>query len=145
MSSREDNAKTISPELMARIEALEDEGLKVEVLRVLSGPGRRTITNEQIFENRVASWNMAKLQRATLYLWHDDEVMAFVEYFMREMPNDYAEYLRQERECNQIDSELSWKVRRLAMRWMSDLDFSDYTLLSAKVRGHARSAVHAND
>lgn len=140
MNSREDNAKTISAELMARIEALEDERLKVEVLRVLSGPGRRTVTNEEIFENKVASWNMAKLQRATLYRWHDDEVRAFVEHFRREMPQDYAEYLRQEREHNEIKSDLSWKIDRLAYSWMSDLGFGDITSLFGRVRDyyHAR-------
>lgn len=139
MSSREDNAKTISTELMARIEALEDERLKVEVLRVLSGPGRRTVTNEEIFENKVASWNMAKLQRATLYRWHDDEVRAFVEHFRREMPQDYAEYLRQEREHNEIKSDLSWKIDRLAYSWMSDLGFGDITSLFGRVRDYYRA------
>jgi hypothetical protein len=145
MSSREDNAKTISPELMARIEALEGERLRVAVLRVLSSPGRRTVTDEEIFDNKVASWNMAKLQRATLYPWHDDEALAFVEHFMSEMPKDYVEFLRQERECNEIHSELSLKVHRLAMRWMSDLGFSDYTFLSGRVRDHARSVAYASD
>lgn len=139
MNSREDNAKTISTELMARIEALEDERLKVEVLRVLSGPGRRTVTNEEIFENKVASWNMAKLQRATLYRWHDDEVRAFVEHFRREMPQDYAEYLRQEREHNEIKSDLSWKIDRLAYSWMSDLGFGDITSLFGRVRDYYRA------
>lgn len=139
MNSREDNAKTISAELMARIEALEDERLKVEVLRVLSGPGRRTVTNEEIFENKVASWNMAKLQRATLYRWHDDEVRAFVEHFRREMPQDYAEYLRQEREHNEIKSDLSWKIDRLAYSWMSDLGFGDITSLFGRVRDYYRA------
>jgi hypothetical protein len=139
MSSREDNAKTISTELMARVEALEDERLKVEVLRVLSGPGRRTVTNEEIFDNKVASWNMAKLQRATLYRWHDDEVRAFVEHFRREMPQDYAEYLRQEREHNEIQSDLSWKIDRLAYSWMSDLGFGDITSLFGRVRDYYRA------
>lgn len=139
MNSREDNAKTISPELMARIEALEDDKLKAEVLRVLSGPGRRTVTNEEIFDNKVASWNMAKLQRATLYRWHDDEVHAFVEHFRREMPQDYAEYLRQEREHNEIQSDLSWRIDRLAYSWMSDLGFGDITSLFGRVRDYYRA------
>jgi hypothetical protein len=139
MNGHEDNAKTISPELMARIEALEDEGLRADLLRLFSSPGRRTATNEEIFENKVASWNRVKLQRATLYRWHVDEMLAFVEHFRREMPQDYAEYLRQERECNEIESDLSWRIDRLACSWIPNLGFGDITNLFGMVRAHFRA------
>jgi hypothetical protein len=128
----------ISPELQAKIDALADESLKKDILFLLSGPGIRTATNEQIFDNRVASYEKAKAQRALWRKWRDDEVLAFVEHFKQEMPEDFAEFLRQERDNNEIESELAWRARKLAMAWMPDLDFVDYGSLTGKVRDYMR-------
>jgi hypothetical protein len=132
---------TISPQLQAKIDALTDEKLKKDVLFLLSGPGNQKATNEQIFNNRVASYEKAKAERAKWRQWRDDEVLVFVEHFQHEMPEDYVEFLRQEREDNEIDSELAWRVRRLADRWLPGLEFVDLGTLTGKIRDHFRALI----
>lgn len=129
----------ISPELQAKIDAIPDEKLKTDIIFLLSGPGIRTATNEQIFHNRVASYEKAEAQRALWRKWSDEEVAAFVEHYKREMPDDFAEFLRQERENNEIESELAWRVRRLADRWLPGLEFVDLGTLVGKVRDYVRA------
>lgn len=129
----------ISPDLQAKIDALEDENLRANILRVFSGPGNRTLSLEKIFENMVQNHAEVMAQRAKWRVWHDDEVLDFIEHFKREMPDDYAEFLRQERENNEIDDELWWRVGRLVDRWIPDLDFHDCTSLLGKVRDHFRA------
>ena len=128
----------ISPELQAKIDALPEGSVKKRVIRVLTGPGIRTASNEAIFETIMESVAEAQAQRAKWRKWSDDEVLAFVEHFKQEMPEDYAEYLRQERENSEIDSELSWRVRRLVDKWIPDLTYADNGNLVSKVRGHIK-------
>lgn len=124
----------ISPELQARIDALPEGSTKDRVIRVLTGPGIRQASNEEIFDHIMASVAEAEAQRATWRKWSDEEVLAFIDHFKKELPGDYAEYLRQERENNEIDADLSWKLRRLSSQWIPDLDFHDRSLLLGKVR-----------
>lgn len=135
----------ISPELQAKIDALEDEALRKDIIFLLSGPGNRIATNEEIFNSRVASYKKAKAQRAQWRQWRDDEVLAFVEHFKQEAPADYAEYLRQERENNEVDSELSWRVRRLVDKWIGGLTYADNGNLVSKVRDHLQALLSANE
>jgi hypothetical protein len=128
----------ISPELQEKIDALTDDALRRDLIFLLSRPVKRSVTNEEIFRVRVESYQNAMAQRALLHDWQDDEVSDFVGFFRREMPEEYLEFLKQERERNEIDENLSSKVHQLAMRWMPGLDFSDYSFLSGKVRDHAR-------
>ncbi|MFD0324823.1 hypothetical protein [Lysobacter gummosus] len=72
---------SISPELQAKIDALEDERLKADILDVLTGPGKRRATDEAIYEMIVSSHARVKEQQARLRQWEDDEVAAFAEYF----------------------------------------------------------------
>lgn len=129
----------ISPELQAKIDALQDENLRANILRVLSGPGNRTLSRERIFDNMVQNHAEVMAQRAQWRQWRDDEVLAFVEHFKQELPEDYAEYLRQERENNAIESELSWRVRRLADKWIPGLTYRDNGNLISKVRDHMQA------
>ena len=129
----------ISPELKAKIDALPDGNLKTRILRAVTGPGKRTVSNEEIFENIMESVAEAKAQRARWRQWRDDEVLAFVEHFKNEMPDDYADFLKQEHENNEIDDDLWWRVGHLADRWIPDLDFHDCTSLLGKVRDHFRA------
>lgn len=131
--------ESISPELQAKIDALQDENLRANILRVFSGPGKRTLSREKIFENMVQNHAEVMAQRAQWRQWRDDEVQAFVEYFKHELPDDYAEYLRQERENNEIDSELSWRVRRLADKWIPGLTYRDNGNLISKSRDHIQA------
>ena len=124
----------ISPELQAKIDALPEGNVKQRVIRALTGPGMRTASNEAIFETIMESVAEVEAQRAQWRQWRHDEVLAFIEYFKRELPEDYAEYLRQERENNEIDSELSWRVRRLADKWIPGLTYRDNGNLVGKVR-----------
>jgi hypothetical protein len=129
----------ISQELQAKIDALQDENLRANILRVLSGPGNRTLSREKIFENMVQNHAEVMAQRAQWRKWRNDEAQAFVEYFKQELPDDYVEYLRQERENNAIDSELSWRVRRLVDKWIPGLTHADNRNLVSKVRDHLQS------
>lgn len=124
----------ISHELRARINALTDDRLKANILRVLNSPGNQSITNEQIFENMVARHARVASDRAKWRQWRDDEVQAFVEHLEKMAPETYAEYLRQERENGEIDSDLSWKVEKLSQKWITGLASIDYILLLGKVR-----------
>jgi hypothetical protein len=129
----------ISPELQAKIDALQDENLRTNILRVFSGPGKRTLSREKIFDNMVQNHAEVMAQRAQWRQWRDDEVQAFVEYFKQELPEDYVEYIRQERENNEIESELSWRVRRLADKWIPGLTYSDNGNLISKSRDHIQA------
>lgn len=129
----------ISPELRARIDGLTEDRLKANILRVLNSPGNQSITNDQIFENMVARHASVASDRAKWRQWRDDEALAFVEYFKKEAPEDFAEYLRQEKENGEIGSDLSWKVRSLSSQWIEELDFHDRTLLLGMVRGQIQS------
>jgi hypothetical protein len=46
----------ISPELQAKIDALPDENLRANISRRLNRPWARTKSNEQIFEEMLASY-----------------------------------------------------------------------------------------
>lgn len=129
----------ISPELRARIDALPSEGLKAEILELLEVPREHRPPDERIFDNIVGRHREAAAYRARLRQWQDSEVLAFIAYFKEQMPDAYEEYLRQERAYNEIESELAWGIRRLAMRWMLDLDFADYDELFGHVRDYARA------
>lgn len=128
----------ISAELQARIDALPDENLRANITRRLNRTGPRRKSNEQIFDEMVAHHEEVMAERSKLRQWRDDDALAFVEYFRQQLPDDYTEYLRQELENNQIDSDLSWKVRRLVDKWMPDLAYADNGNLVSKVRDHVR-------
>jgi hypothetical protein len=130
---------SISPELQAKINALPDENLRANILRFLNRPWTRKKSNEQIFDEMVADHEEVMADRAKWRDWRDDEVLAFVEHFKQEMPDDFAEFLEQERKNNEIDDDLWWRVGRLVDRWIPDLDFHDCTSLLSKVRRHFRA------
>lgn len=129
----------ISSELQAKIDALEDEDLKARILRALTGPGKKRVSDEVIYENALASYAMAVEQQARLRKWQDDEVMAFAEYFKEKQPEEYAEFLRQEKEFNEIEAELGWDVRRLMREWIPDLNSDDRSELYSNFRQYVRS------
>jgi hypothetical protein len=124
----------ISPELRVRIDALTDDRLKANILRVLNRPGNQSITNEQIFENMVDNHARVASERAQWRQWRDDEILAFVKHLEEEAPDTYANYLRQERDNGEIDSDLSWEVEQLSNEWFPGLPSIDYALLLGKAR-----------
>jgi hypothetical protein len=140
-----DAIMAISQELQHKIDALPDEKLKANIIQVLSSPGKKAIANEQIFENMVARHARVILERAKWRQWHDDEVIAFFEHFRQTMPYDHAEFIKQEREQNEIEDELWWRVGQLADQWMPDLDFEERSDLLGKVRDHVRNQLVAQD
>ena len=129
----------ISPELQARIDALPEGGLKNRVVRAPTGAGIRSARNEEIFENIIQSAAEANAQRDKWRQWRDDEVAEFANHFKHELPEDYAEFLRQERQNGEIDSDLSWKVEKLSEKWITGLASIDYILLLGKLREHIQS------
>lgn len=131
--------ETISPELQAKIDALPDENLRANILRVLSGPGNRTLSREKIFENMVQNHAEVMAQRAQWRQWRDDEVLTFIERFKQEAPSDYADFMRQEHENNEIDDDTWWRTERLAERIFGELSGVDRSSLLGKVRDHFRA------
>jgi hypothetical protein len=130
---------SISPELQAKIDALPYEDLKADILHTLNGPGKKRATDEAIFETAVSGYMEGMAYHARLRKWRDDEVLAFVDYFKQEMPQGYAEFLRQEREDHQIDGDLAWEVHLLAERWLPDIDPGDRGELFSKLRDHVQA------
>lgn len=135
----------ISPELQARIDALPEGNVKKRILRALTGPGIRKASNEEIFENIIRSAAEVHAQRAQWRQWRDDEVVEFADHFKNELPEDYAEYIRQERENGEIDSDLSWKVEKLSHKWITGLASIDYILLLGKLRDEIQRTIAAEE
>ncbi|HEX8956783.1 MAG TPA: hypothetical protein VF798_10940 [Burkholderiaceae bacterium] len=145
---------SISPELLAKINALPYEDLKADILDTINDPGikraqararitgRDSATDEELFENMVRTYLEVKAQRETreilMYRWRDDEVLAFIEHFKRVEPQKYADYLHQERNGRQIDADLSWDMRLLGKQWHPGLAMDDYRDLYSKVRDYAQ-------
>lgn len=132
---------SISPELQAKIDSLEDERLKAEIVEVLTGPGKKRASDDAIYEAILASYTMATAQQTQLRKWLDDEVAAFAQYFKEKRPEDYAEFLRQEKDLNEIDAELAWDIRRVMREWIPDLDSDDRSELFSKFRHYVRSCL----
>lgn len=131
--------KPISPELQAMIDALPDENLRANMLRRLNRSWKRAKSNEQIFEEMLANYEEVMAERAKWRQWRDDEVLNFVQYFEQQAPDDYADFSRQQRDNNEIDDDLWWRVGRLADRWIPGLTYTDNENLLGKVRDHVRS------
>ena len=129
----------IAPELQAKIDALEDENLRNRILRVLNGPGKKRASDEAIYENIVSSYTMATEQQARLRKWTDDEVVAFAKYFKEKQPEDYVEFLRQEKEFNEIEGGFALGVRQLVKEWMPDLNRNDCSGMFSRFRDYAKS------
>jgi hypothetical protein len=129
----------ISPELQAKIDALPDENLKANLLRRLNRPWTRTKSKEQIFEEMLANHEEFMKERAKWRQWRDEEVLEFARYFEQKAPSDYADFLNQQRDKNEIDDDLWWRVGRLADQWIPGLAYSDNGNLLGKLRDHFRS------
>lgn len=129
----------ISPELQAKIDALEDEDLKSRITQTITNPGKKLATSEEIFESMTSRHQKAKERQARLRKWRDNEVAAFAQYFREKRPDDYAEFLRQEHDFNEIDFGFALGVRQLILEWMPGLDSSDCRSLFVRFREHARS------
>lgn len=133
---------TISPELQAKIDALEDERLKAEIIEVLTDPGKKRASDDAICAAILASHTMATTQQAQLRKWREEEVVAFAQYLKENRPEDYAEFLRQEKDFSEIDVELAWKIRRIMRDWIPDLNFDDRSELFSEFRQHVRSRLN---
>ncbi|MBX9403540.1 hypothetical protein K4L06_19690 [Lysobacter sp. BMK333-48F3] len=133
-------AMAISPELQAKIDALDNEKLRDRILSVLTGPGKRTASDEDIYENMVSNHKEFQEQQARTRKWRDDEVVAFAQYLSVVSPEDYADFLHQQREFNHIDAELGWDVRRWISVWAPKLD---YFLDAGELFGDFRTYIEA--
>lgn len=96
-------------------------------------------SDEAIYESILQGYTKAREQRAKLRKWQADEVAAFAEYFKEKLPRDYVEFLRQEREFNEIESMLAWDVRPLMREWIPGMDSGDRSELFKKFRDYART------
>ncbi|WP_431108770.1 hypothetical protein [Variovorax paradoxus] len=136
--------ENVAPELLARIDALTDKNFKSDVVRFLHNYSERfPFTPEALFDWYALSRLEVRAQRVLReersYKWRKDEVIAFIEHFKNEMPQEYAEYLQQERNGRQIDADLSWDIRRLGERWLPGPGDADYSELFSKVRDYAQA------
>ncbi|WP_139175165.1 hypothetical protein [Lysobacter enzymogenes] len=86
---------------------------------------------------------MSEEQQARQRKWKGDEVIAFAQYFRESQPNDFAEFLRQQHEFNEIEPGLALLVRQLISKWIPNLDSSDRRGLFRKFRRYARSQLAA--
>lgn|GEM_PF-1633245 len=148
-------AMAISQELLARITALPYADLKADILDTLHSTGikraqaharitgEESATDEEIFEIMVRTYLKVKAQRETreilMYRWRDEEVLAFIAHFKETEPQKYTDYLHQERNGRQIDSDLAWDMRLLGKQWHPGLDMDDYRDLFSKVRDYAQA------
>lgn len=130
---------TINPELQAKIDALEDEYLRARILRVLTGPGKKRATDKEIYETILSACTRAMEQQVLLRKWQDDEVEEFAQYFKGKRPEDYVEFLRQERNFNEIEPGFSWGVRQLIWEWIPELNSADCGELFSRFRDYAKS------
>lgn len=133
---------TISPELQAKIDALEDERLKAEIIEVLTGPGKKRASDDAIYEAILTSYTMAATQQAQLRKWREEEVAAFAQYLKANRPEDYAKFLRQEKDFSEIDAELAWDIRRIMREWIPDLNSDDRSELFSEFRQHVKSRLN---
>lgn len=132
----------ISADLQARIDALTDEKLRKDILFLLSGPGNRTATDEEIFNNRVSSHEKSKEQQSLWRKWNDEELAEFLAQYKHEMPEDFAGFMRQERDKNEIEDDTWWRAERLAERIFGELSGVDRSSLLGKVRDHLRAQLN---
>ncbi|MEH6422062.1 hypothetical protein [Pseudomonas sp. CGJS7] len=128
----------ISPELQAKIDALEDEKLRARILGVLTGPGIRRASDEEIYESIVSDYAAAEAYWGKLKKWRDEEVADFAQYLKGRCPGDYLEFQRQEKEYQEIEDGLAWIVFRVIREWRPGLDESDVIGLFGKFRGYVR-------
>lgn len=136
--------ENVTPELLARIDALADLYLKTNIIRYLHNYSARfPITPEELFDwhalSRLEVTARQVLREERSYKWRKDEVIAFIAHFKQEAPQMYAEYLQQERNGRQIDFDLASDMERLAEQWHPGLDDADYGDLFSKVRDYAQA------
>jgi hypothetical protein len=135
----------ISPELQARIDALEDPNLRASILKSLALSREPGISDEDIFDISVTGYEMAAEQQARLRRWQESEVIEFIEYFKAQAPDLYVKYIQHEKELRQkelsgadevlFDMDLWWDIKRLAYKRMPDLEALDASeLVSAACR-----------
>lgn len=129
--------------LRARIDALQDEGLKRRILVAIDRPRRRRITDEEIFEEMLKTHDEHVAQRAMRdacsYRWRDEELVAFLEYFEIHKAQWYADYLHQERNGRDIDGDLAENMRNLVLEWLPGVGWRDACRLFGMVRDHAHA------
>ena len=104
----------------------------------------RPATPEQQAEMRRERKRMADERRALLYPWTDDEVSQYIEAFRTQRPDQYAEYIRQEIERNEIEAELGLEMERFAKAVFPHVASRDCTELFGKVRSHVRASLDLN-
>ncbi|MGO1072978.1 hypothetical protein [Lysobacter sp. CA199] len=128
----------ISPQLQAKIDALEDEDLRNRILRLLKNPAKKRAANEEIFESLLLEHTVVKERQAQLRQWSDEEVEAFMQYFCKNDPSDYVEFLKQEKEFNEIELGLAANVRHLMSQWIPGVSVEDRRGLFIKFRDYAK-------
>jgi hypothetical protein len=84
----------------------------------------------------------AEAQRAAMYPWTEQEVIQYIEAFKSQRPDQYAEYLKQEIERSEIETELALEMRRFAASMFPQVSLIDRTELFTKARDHVRRSLN---
>ena len=136
--------ENVTPELLARIDALTDKNFKSDVVRFLHNYSERfPFTPEDLFDfsalGRLEARARRVLREERQNKWREDEVIAFIHYLENDVRFVYDEYLRQERNGRQINVELSLVMSTLAREWHPGLDRDDWDELISKVRDYTHA------
>jgi hypothetical protein len=129
------------PELQAKLDVRNYDDWKEAIIERLTDLGEKDTTDEESFEKVVSGVmeHQFQLVHSPLRIWRDDEVLAFIDYFKKEAPQKFSEFLGKEPEGYEILTELWGFVRAMAEKWHPGLHFADYAELIGKIRDVARA------
>lgn len=144
-----------SPELQAKIDALEDPKLRARIMHSLElnhdRPKAHRVPDEGLFEVSVTGYQMAKEQQARMRKWQETEVIAFIEFFKIQAPDLYARYIHHEKDLRDkelrgvdederwFDADIHWDIEALIDKWMPGLDSLYDSELFGDVRSYAQA------
>ena len=117
----------VSPDLLARVDALPVPKLKAHILRILGRSLGHPITHEQIVDAMVRNHVDGIVKSATSYNWRKRDETEFVGILKAQAPDDYAGLLRQEVEDADIDDDLLGRVFARMEEWRPGLEGYDYS------------------
>jgi hypothetical protein len=106
------------------------------------GLGGPFATEEQQRAITLEMKRKAEAQRAAMYPWTEQEVIQYIEAFKAQRPDQYAEYLKQEIERSEIETELALEMRRFAASMFPQVSLIDRIELFTKARDHVRRSLN---
>lgn len=135
------DALFLDAELQARLDVLTDEDWRAAIIERLVDLGEKDAITDESLEQIVSGVTERWLQLicAPLRKWRDDEALAFIEFFEKEAPQGYVEFLREVQQGHEVGISSWSNMNVLAERWLPGLHRADYAELSGKVVGYAEA------